>query len=172
MLVALASACATVPDGLTVVDGFDADRYLGRWYEVARLDHRFERNLTSVTADYRRAPDGSIEITNRGYDSGNGQWRVAQGRGQAAGPANEGRFKVSFFGPIQSGYNILALDKEHYSWALVCGNTRSYLWILARRPHLEPVVRERLVAQAAAAGFDTDALLWVDHSVLYQGTAP
>lgn len=159
----LVGACAGIPEGLRPVSGFQADRYLGRWYEIARLDHAFERGLQEVTAEYRRLPDGRIEVVNRGYDPQARRWREAQGVARFAGPEDLGSLEVSFFGPFWGGYNVLALDEAGYSWALVAGPTRGYLWILARTPALDPAVRARLVERARGWGFATDTLIFVEH---------
>lgn len=153
------TACATLPEGLQPVSGFDAQRYLGRWHEVARLDHRFERGLVQVTAEYAAREDGGITVRNQGWDCEDGEWSGASGRAYPVGATDVGQFKVSFFRPFYSGYNILVLDPE-YRYAMVAGDDRSYLWILARQPQLDPQVLSRLVAQAAGWGFATQQLIY------------
>jgi len=160
----LLSGCATVPEGVETVEGFDLARYLGAWHEVARLDHSFERGLVSVTAEYSLRPDGGVKVLNRGFDPAKKKWKEAEGRAYFTGSPASGRLKVSFFRPFYGGYNIVELDKENYSYSLVAGPNRSYLWILARSPELPPAVLERLTARAAALGFDTSKLI-------YPGTA-
>jgi apolipoprotein D and lipocalin family protein len=164
--VSVLGACTSVPDGVTPVSPFDLDRYLGRWYEIARLDHSFERGLSDVTADYRLQADGSVEVTNRGYDGKKAAWREAVGRAVFIGDPTTGSLKVSFFGPFYGGYHIADLDQQGYRWALVTGPDRDYLWILARTPDLPAEVRERLVSKASALGFDTTRLIWVEHKPL------
>jgi apolipoprotein D and lipocalin family protein len=159
---ALLAGCAQIPDGVEAVGGFDTGRYLGKWYEIARLDHRFERGLSNVTATYREREDGSIDVLNRGYDAEAGEWREAQGRAKLAGPPGTAMLKVSFFGPFYGGYNVLDLDPD-YQIALVAGPNRSYLWILARRPDPPREDVERLVRRAGELGFDTSALIYVTH---------
>jgi apolipoprotein D and lipocalin family protein len=162
--VALALAgCTGVPNGVEVVKGFELERYLGTWYEIARLDHSFERGLSRVTAEYQLRDDGGVSVLNRGYDAEAGEWDEADGKAYLSGAPGEGRLKVSFFGPFYGGYNIFALDETHYGYAMVAGPTRSYLWILARSPRLDPSVLERLVARAAALEFPTDELIYVEH---------
>ncbi len=163
LLFLLLSGCATLPDGIQPVRDFDLDRYLGRWYEIARLDHSFERGLSRVTADYSRREDGGLRVLNRGWQAEKKRWQEAEGRAYPAGKTGQGFFKVSFFGPFYSSYVILDLDHEGYQHALVCGPDRSYLWILARSPTLEPEVFDRLVARAASLGFATDKLLLIEH---------
>ncbi len=162
MAVLLLAACTSVPDGVEPVRGFDLERYLGRWHEIARLDHSFERGLSRVTADYSRRDDGGVRVLNRGYDAAKGAWKEAEGRAYPIGETEVASLKVSFFGPFYGGYHVIALDAD-YRWALVAGPSRDYLWILAREPQLDPAIYARLVAQAAADGFPVDRLIRVDH---------
>jgi apolipoprotein D and lipocalin family protein len=155
--------CVAIPTDVEPVGDFELARYLGRWYEIARLDHSFERGLINVTADYSLIEEGRVRVVNRGYRPEKGRWETAEGLAKFVGPTEEGRLKVSFFGPFYGGYNIIALDKDAYRWALVCGPNRSYLWILAREPALAPEVTADLVARARALGFAVDELIMVDH---------
>ena len=150
------------PPGITAVTPFDLQRYQGSWYELARLDHRFERGLTDVSAAYSPQPDGSVRVVNRGFDPSTGQWREAVGKALFTGLPTTGSLKVSFFGPFYGGYHVAALDAD-YRWALVVGPDRSYCWILARDKRLDPAWREAITARAKALGIDTSALLWVPH---------
>lgn len=156
-------ACGGIPEGLEPVTGFELDRYLGRWYEIARLDHPFERGLERVTATYTARDDGGVRVINRGYRPSTGEWDEAQGKAYFVGDRDVGQLKVSFFGPFYGGYNIIELDKVDYRYALVTGPDRSYLWILAREPTLEQALFDRLVATAKRLGFDTDKLIVVEH---------
>jgi apolipoprotein D and lipocalin family protein len=158
----LLAGCAQIPDGVEPVQGFDATRYLGTWYEIARLDHRFERGLSRVTATYTARDDGGIDVLNRGFKAAEGSWSEARGRAKFVGPRDVGQLKVSFFGPFYGGYNIVELDPE-YSLSLVAGPDRSYLWILSRQPNPPREAVDRLVARAGALGFDTDELIFVSH---------
>lgn len=152
------SGCAGIPPGITPVGALDIPRYLGTWYEIARLDHPFERGLSDVSATYRLRGDGGIDVINRGYDPGTGRWRQALGRAYSVGEG--ARLKVSFFRPIYGSYNILALDPD-YTYAMVCGPSREYLWILARARRLEPAVLDALIRQARDLGFAVDKLIRV-----------
>lgn len=158
----IVSGCARIPDNLTAVEGFQIDRYLGKWYEIARLDHSFERGLSHVTATYTLRKDGGIDVLNKGFDKKTGKWKQAKGRAYFASDPGTGRLKVSFFGPFYGGYNIIALDKANYSYSLICGPTRSYLWILARDRKLAEHTLGKLITFAEAAGFETDKLIFVD----------
>ncbi len=159
------SGCSTAPpEGVTAVTPFDVRRYEGRWYEIARLDHSFERGLTDVRATYRLQTDGSVEVVNRGYDPKKGAWREAVGRALFTGDPNRGSLKVSFFGPFYGGYHVVALDQQQYAWSLVIGPNRDYLWILAREKQLPEDVRARLLEEARRLGVDVGQLIWVEHS--------
>jgi apolipoprotein D and lipocalin family protein len=161
---ALLAACIAVPEGIQPVTGFRAERYLGTWYEVARLDHSFERGMSRVTAEYRKRDDGGIDVINRGYLADSKTWKQADGKAYFVQTPDIGYLKVSFFGPFYGSYVVFELDKTDYRYALVAGPDRSYLWLLARSPTLDAATRERLVARAAAAGFDTSKLIFVDHT--------
>lgn len=155
--------CTAIPEGLRAVSDFQAKRYLGTWYEIARLDHAFERGLNNVSATYTRRSDGGIDVLNRGSDEKTGQWKNARGKAYFIGKTDEGRLKVSFFGPFYGAYNIIVLDKEQYRYALVCGPDRSYLWILAREKHLDQETLDQLVKMAGSLGFATSKLIYVSH---------
>jgi len=155
-------ACSTTPpEGMSAVTPFDIQRYAGKWYEIARLDHSFERGLSDISANYRPIGDGSVEVTNRGYDSKKGEWRQAVGHALFTGEATRASLKVSFFGPFYGGYHVIALDQENYRWAMVVGSDRDYLWILARDKQLPVAVRDQLVGQAKEQGIDVRQLIWV-----------
>ena len=163
LTVVIQSGCAGIPDGMQAVDGFDLDRYLGTWYEVARLDHSFERGMSNVTANYSMREDGGVSVVNRGYKVEKGEWNEATGKAYFIGDADVGQLKVSFFGPFYGGYNILELDKDDYQYALVSGPNRGYLWILARSPNLSQPILSSLVNKARELGFPVNELIYVDH---------
>lgn len=152
------------PEGVTPVDDFEVERYLGTWYEVARLDHPFERGLVAVTAEYALRDDGGVSVVNSGYDLDAGEWDVADGKAYFTGERDVASLKVSFFGPFYGGYHVLALDRAapDYGYALVAGPNRDYLWLLARSPRLPDPTYDRLVGQAAGLGFPVDELIRVD----------
>ena len=160
LLTAVLGGCATAPKGLAPVGGFEVSRYLGTWHEIARLDHTFERGLTNVTAEYSLREDGGVKVVNRGYKKASDEWKEAVGRAYFTGDRSVGQLKVSFFRPFYGGYNIVELDREGYGYALVAGPSRKYLWILARKPQLEPEIVKRLVDKARELGFDTDKLIF------------
>lgn len=158
------TACSTTaPKGVEVVTGFDVQRYGGLWYEIARLDHSFERGLSNVTARYGLQADGSITVTNRGFNLAKQKWSEAQGVAKFIGPADRGSLKVSFFGPFYGGYHVVALDPS-YQWSVVMGPDTDYLWILSRKPELPPGIKDQLIVKARSLGIETDKLIWVDHA--------
>ena len=160
-LFGLGGCSTTPPDGMTAVTPFDIGRYEGKWYEIARLDHSFERGLQDVSATYRKQSDGSVEVINRGFDSKKNAWKAATGRALFTGDANRASLKVSFFGPFYGGYHVVALDQKEYRWAMVVGPNRDYLWILSREKQLPAAVRAQLLLQATQQGIDTQKLIWV-----------
>lgn len=170
LTVFLLSGCVGIPDDITAVEGFEVNRYLGKWYEIARLDHSFERGLSHVSATYRLRDDGGIDVVNRGYDAKSGKWEQAEGKAYFVGARDVGRLKVSFFGPFYGAYNVIALDKKAYRYALVCGPNRSYLWILGRDRVLTPETMERLIGFADDLGFETGKLILVDHGDMSSAT--
>ena len=157
------TGCVGIPDSITPVENFQLEKYLGRWYEIARLDHSFERGLTNVTAEYRLRPDGTVRVINRGYSGKDNRWKEAEGKASFVSRTDQGFLKVSFFGPFYGSYIIFDLDDENYSYALVCGPDRSYLWLLARSPHIDTDLKKRLIDKAAALGFATGKLISVQH---------
>ncbi|MCC2618262.1 lipocalin family protein [Aestuariibacter halophilus] len=155
--------CTGTPDGVKPISGFELQRYLGTWYEIARLDHPFERGLSRITATYSLRDDGGVSVINRGFDSAERDWREAQGKAYFVDDPATGHLKVSFFGPFYASYVVIALD-EDYRWALVSGPDRDYLWILSRSPKLAQPVIEQLVDQANDLGYATEQLIWVEQT--------
>jgi apolipoprotein D and lipocalin family protein len=156
----LLTACSGYPASVTPVQDFELARYLGTWYEIARLDHSFERGLDKVTAHYALREDGGVSVTNRGFATGENRWQEAQGKAYFVRQPQEGYLKVSFFGPFYGSYVIFELDKEDYQYAFVAGPDTSYLWLLARTPEVDQALIERFIEQAGRLGFDTDSLIF------------
>lgn len=163
MLIAL-GGCLGMPDGVEPVRDFEPSRYLGRWYEIARLDHGFERGLESVNANYSLRDDGGIKVVNRGFNTDDGEWQEAVGKAYFVEDDSVAHLKVSFFGPFYGSYVVFDLDKREYSTAFVSGFNKSYLWLLARSPTVSESVKADFVSQAESLGFATDELIWVDQS--------
>jgi len=161
--VLLLAGCVGIPENVKPVDNFRLERYLGKWYEIARLDHSFERGLTRVTADYSLRDDGGVRVLNRGYSEKDKTWKEAEGKATFVQGTDQGYLKVSFFGPFYGSYIVFELDHENYQYSLVCGPDKSYLWILARNPEIEKDLKDILIAKATTLGFDTSKLIFVDH---------
>ena len=132
LIVVLLSGCTGIPNGVTAIDDFEINRYLGTWYEIARLDHRFERGLNNISATYTLRDDGGVNVLNKGWNQEDGKWEQAEGKAYFVEQPDKGRLKVSFFGPFYGGYNIIDLDKKDYTYSMVTGPDKSYFWILSR----------------------------------------
>lgn len=163
LLVGALTACTGIPEGVEPVDDFALPRYLGKWYEIARLDHSFERGLSKVTAEYSLRDDGGVRVINRGYSSAKGEWEQAEGKAYFVGDPDLGHLKVSFFGPFYGSYVIFELDDD-YRYSMISGPDRSYLWLLSRTPEVDDALKQRFVKKARALGFDADALIFVDQT--------
>lgn len=136
--------------------------FLGKWYEIARYDHRFERGMDNVTAEYSLREDGKIKVVNTGWKGIRKQ--VALGKAKQPDPkANPGHLKVSFFLFFYSDYDILLLD-EDYGFSLIGSKSSDYLWILSRKPVLQEKVLAKIFAEAERLGYDTSKLIMVDQS--------
>ncbi|QSP94026.1 lipocalin family protein [Marinobacter salinisoli] len=162
----LLSACTGLPEGIDPVSGLEKERYLGTWYEIARLDHSFEEGLSRVTAEYSLTDDGTIKVVNRGYDAQKEEWSEAVGKAKFAGDDSIGHLEVSFFGPFYSSYVIFELDQPGYQFAYVSGYNRDYLWFLSRTPEVSERQLEAFRERAREEGFDLDELIIVDQSPL------
>ncbi|HFI1951009.1 TPA: outer membrane lipoprotein Blc [Yersinia enterocolitica] len=162
----LSVACGvTPPKDVKIVDNFQLPRYLGTWYEIARLNHSFERGLDYVTANYSPRDDGGVKVINRGYNTKKQQWQESIGKAYFIGSPQQAALKVSFFGPFYGGYNVIDLDDE-YQHALIAGPNREYLWILSRTPTIDNQTRDRLVSVAKHYGFPVEELIWIKQGEL------
>lgn len=159
---AILASCASIPKNAKPVQNFDANRYLGTWYEIARFDFRFERNMDNTTAQYSLNKKGDITVLNSGYNYVDNEWKKAEGVAKFRGSKNVGALKVSFFGPFYSGYNVIALDKN-YQYALIAGANLDYLWILSRNKNIPEEVKTDYLQIAKTIGYDTSRLIWVKH---------
>ncbi|GGO68353.1 lipocalin family protein [Bowmanella pacifica] len=158
------SGCTGMPDKVTPVSGFELNRYLGTWYEIARLDHSFEAGLSQVTAHYSMREDGGVSVLNRGFSAEDKHWQQAQGKAYFVEDPNTGYLKVSFFGPFYGAYVIFELDKQDYQYAFVSGPDTDYLWLLARTPDIEQEVIQKFEQMAKDRGFNIDQLIYVEHA--------
>ena len=160
LCIVLLVSCTGLPDNVEPVSQFNTEQYLGTWYEIARLDHSFERNLERVTATYGLNEDGSISVLNKGFNTEKDEWRQAEGVAKPIGSSDIAHLKVSFFGPFYGTYAVFELADD-YSHAFVSGYNTDYLWLLAREPDVSAEVRQRFINESQALGFDTSKLIWV-----------
>ena len=156
------SGCLGMPRNVEPVKDFQLERYLGKWYEIARLDHSFERGLTQVTAEYSLKADGGVKVINRGYSNDTQQWKEAEGKAYFVNGDGEAYLKVSFFGPFYGSYVVFGLDQKDYQYAFISGPDTDYLWLLARTPTVSPEVMKQFVEMASARDFDTNSLIYVE----------
>ena len=157
-------ACQRIPEGITPIQNFELQPYLGTWYEIARLDHRFERGLDEVTATYALNPDGSVNVLNQGFKTSFGKWSKAEGKAKLVGDPNVGHLKVSFFGPFYASYVIFELNYEGEVYALVSGASRKYCWVLARQPKISSQLKAHVRQVLKQQGFDLAELIWVNQT--------
>lgn len=160
-LVLLLTGCIGLPDNVRPVNNFEVEKYLGTWYEIARLDQSFERGLTNISAEYSLRDDGGVKVINRGYSASDKAWQQAEGKAYFIEDSHQGYLKVSFFGPFYGAYIVFDLD-DNYQYSLVSGPDKSYFWLLARDKKIPDNVKTALIAKAAALGFDTSKLIYVN----------
>jgi apolipoprotein D and lipocalin family protein len=163
VLLLILTACTGKPDGVVAVKDFELDRYLGKWYEIARLDHSFERGLSNITAEYSLRDDGGVKVINSGFSKEDNEWQQAEGKAYFVEETDSGHLKVSFFGPFYGSYIVFELEKKDYQYAFVSGPDTSYLWLLARTPQVDEKVTEQFVKRSQELGFDTSKLIYVVH---------
>ncbi|CAA0111239.1 Outer membrane lipoprotein Blc [BD1-7 clade bacterium] len=171
---ALLTACTGIPKGVEPVKDFSLPLYLGTWYEIARLDHSFERGMSHVTAEYSMRDDGGVRVINRGYLDKQQRWKEAEGKAYFVNNNDTGYLKVSFFGPFYGAYVVFDLepqivtstaDQKPYQLSYVSGPDTSYLWLLSRTPEVDDNVIEAFKQRAASLGFDANKLIRVDQSL-------
>jgi len=162
-LAASYTSCVSIPKGAKAVQPFDKDKYLGQWYEIARLDFKYEKNMDNVTANYSLNDNGTIKVDNKGYDYIKNKWKESIGKAKFVDESGIGRLKVSFFGPFYAGYNVIAVDKK-YQHALVVGNNLNYMWILSRDTTIPDSIKNEYLKKAEELGYDTKNLVWTNHA--------
>ena len=155
--------CIGLPDGVKPVNNFQLERYLGRWYEIARLDHSFEREMNSVSATYSMREDGGIRVLNRGFKNDIEQWSEAEGKAYFVEGPDTGHLKVSFFGPFYGSYVIFEVDSQSYQYAFVSGMNTDYLWLLSRTPQVSDELLDIFKDTAKSYGFNIKNLIMVEH---------
>lgn len=165
MLLFIFTGCAAVPHTTKIktVDNFEIQKYLGTWYEIARLPHRFEKNLQQVTASYSLLENGKIQVLNKGYNTKKQKWSDAKGKAWIPDETKPSELKVSFFWPFAADYRIIYLEDD-YSLAIVTSKTFNYFWILSRSPYITDEYYNQLLEKAKIWGFDTERIIKVKHS--------
>ncbi len=156
----LFNACETIPEGAKAVKPFEVNKYLGTWYEIARMDFKFERDLKNVTATYSLNDNGTIKVLNQGFNINTNERKQAEGKAKFVDLTDEAKLKVSFFGPFYAGYNVVALDAE-YKYALIAGQSLEYLWILSREKTIPDSIKTDYLKIAEGIGYKTSDLIWV-----------
>ena len=151
-----------IPKKAVAVTNFDKAKYLGKWFEIARLDYKWEKNLNNVTAEYSLKDDGTIKVDNRGYNVKKDKWEESIGKAKFVRKDNVGMLKVSFFGPFYSGYNVVAIADD-YKYALVAGESLKYMWILSRETTIPESVKADFLIKAQEIGYNVSDLVWVKH---------
>lgn len=152
--------CLSIPHNIAPVHGFELNKYLGKWYEIARLDHSFERGLYNVTAEYFLRDDGGVKVINKGFSTAKSKWKEVAGKAYFIRSQQEGYLKVSFFGPFYGAYIVFELDRENYQYAFVTSYDKSYLWLLARTPTVSDALIDQFMQRTAELGFATDKLIF------------
>lgn len=147
--------CTSTPTGIKPISNFDIQKYLGTWYEIARLDHSFEKGLIDVYAEYSLRDDGGIKVINRGKNSSSGEWKEAIGKAYFINEKDIGSLKVSFFWPFYGAYHIAKLDKS-YTMALIIGPNINYAWILSRSEKPDTKLCNEYFKEASQLGIDYD----------------
>ncbi|MBP4137493.1 lipocalin family protein [Flavobacterium geliluteum] len=160
--IALYSCKATIPKKAAAVTNFDISKYLGKWFEIARLDFKYEKGLSNVTAEYSLNDNGTLKVDNKGYDVRKDKWEQSIGKAKFVKKDNVGMLKVSFFGPFYAGYNVIAVD-ENYKYALVVGENLKYMWILSRETTMPESVKADFLIKAQDIGYNVSDLVWVQH---------
>lgn len=156
-------SCKSQKMELSVVQNVNLEKYLGKWYEIARFPHSFEKNLKCVTAEYALKKNGKISVLNKGYLIKEPTiYKLASGTAWVPDKNEPGKLKVRFFWPFAGNYWILELEEANYSYALVGDNSRNYLWILSRTKTLDTDIYNMLVESAKQKGFDINKLQMVD----------
>lgn len=152
----------TIPKGVKAVKPFDINKYLGKWYEIARLDFCFEHNIDYATAEYSMDKDGSIKVINKGYNYKKHKEVEAVGRASFLNSPDEGRFKISFKGPFCADYNVIAIDSK-YKYALVTGRNHNYLWLLSKDTSIPEKIKESYLELAEDLGYNTSKIKWTKY---------
>lgn len=163
-LLPLLSSCTGIPKGVSPVADFQIDRFVGKWYEIARLDHRFERGLEAITAEYSLTENGDVTVLNSGYSQEKQERTEVEGNARFVGNARDGHLKVSFFGPFYASYVVFEIGDD-YEYAYVTGYNKKYLWLLSRTPDPDQSIIDSFTKRAQTLSFPVDELIFVNHTL-------
>jgi apolipoprotein D and lipocalin family protein len=163
VIISLSCSKTTIPDGVQAYSPFDLEKYLGKWYEIARIDFKYEKGLINTTAEYSLNKNGTVKVVNRGYDTLKNKWQEAIGKAKLDNVNDVAMLKVSFFGPFYSGYNVISID-SNYHYALMIGESLDYLWILSRQPYIPENIKLKYLQIANKIGYDTNKILWINQN--------
>lgn len=175
MSILFLSACTGLPDNVKPIEHFSEENFQGKWYEIARLDHSFERDLEQVSANYEARDDGGIRVINRGFNSTTQEWKEAEGKAYFIDKRNTGHLKVSFFGPFYSSYIVFEqgpltlipssiTENNKNDYAFVSGYNTNYLWLLSRQPKVSEAIKTRFIQQATLLGYPVEDIIWVNQA--------
>ena len=151
------NGCRSPEYAIAAVKDFNAAKYMGKWYEFARLPNWFEKDMNRVTATYTMLPDGKIKVVNQGEISG--QIRRISGFARPADDSGSGELEVTFFRPFYSPYRIIKLADD-YRYSIVAGSDENYLWVLSRTPQISPADWQEISAFLEENGFPKDKLIY------------
>ena len=159
------NACSNEQLNNSTVSELDLNRYVGKWYEIARFDHIFERGLVGCTANYTLQDNGYIKVVNAGYKKTlDGKYDESVGKARRPNEDEPGKLEVAFFANFYADYYVLELASD-YRYVLVGSKTDKYLWILSRTPQMEQVDLDFLLKRAKERGYNIDKLIWIEHKL-------
>ena len=155
-LITLIAGCRSTRH-IPAAASLDLNRYMGKWYEIARLPNFFEDGMEQISAEYTLESDNSVKVVNSGFK--NGQKKSITGKARLAEDTLNGELEVSFFGPFYSAYRIIKLA-EDYRYSVVCGESPDYLWILSRTPELPKEDLQEILEFLSQHKFPVEKLIW------------
>lgn len=154
----------TMPAGAEPLKNFEPERFMGLWYEIARMPLSYEKDMHYVTAEYSMQENGSMRVVNMGYNEKKKRWQKAIGKAVFVNETDEASMKIAFLGPFYSGYNVVDMDEE-YKYALVFGRNLDYMWILSRETTIPEEIERRFLEKANDMGYDLYRLIWTEQEV-------
>ncbi|MDL2255078.1 lipocalin family protein [Parabacteroides sp. OttesenSCG-928-G06] len=153
----------TIPRKAVAINPFEVDRFLGKWYEVARLDYKFDRNIINTSIDFSLRYNGHLKVVKRWYNYYKKRKEIKIGTAKFIGPMYDAMMKISYRGPLYTGYNVIGIDPE-YKYALVAGEDLRHLWLLSREHAMPEDIKKAFIHKAGMIGYDTSKLIWIDQN--------